>query len=536
MSAPLLFLPRDAAAVALGADRVADALQAALAASASADAPALVRNGTRGLLWLEPMLEVATSAGRVAFGPVAPEDVPSLLAAGLLQATPGTALPAPLAAHRLHLGPTEQIPYFARQQRVTFARVGVTDPLSLADYAAHGGWRGLDRALAMSPTAVVGEVIESGLRGRGGAAFPAGIKWKTVAAAPGARKAVVVNADEGDSGTFSDRMLMEGDPYALLEGMAIAGFAVGATVGYVYVRSEYPHAERALRDAVARATAAGILGAALRGHGPAFTVEIRRGAGSYVCGEETALLESLEGKRGIVRAKPPLPAHHGLFDWPTVINNVITLASVPAILADGAATYHAAGMGRSRGTLPFQLAGNIRFGGLVELPMGVTLRTLVEDFGGGTASGRPIKAIQVGGPLGAYIAPHQWDVPLDYEAYLALGATVGHGGVVVHDDTANLAGLARYAMDFCALESCGKCTPCRIGSTRGGEVIERLVAAPASLKAPQEALLRDLCDTMTLGSLCAMGGMTPFPVLSALNHYPEDFGLPRASAATPGAT
>ena len=521
-----LFVPRDAAALALGASGVAAALSEALAASGR---PArLVRNGSRGMLWLEPLLEVATPAGRVGFGPLEAADVPALVGAGLLEAGQSPTLPPALAAHPKYLGPVEAMPWFARQQRVTFARVGVIDPLSLEDHAAHGGWRGLDRALDLGPAAVVAEVIESGLRGRGGAAFPAGIKWKTVAAAPGAQKAVVVNADEGDSGTFSDRMLMEGDPYTLLEGMAIAGVAVGATRGYIYVRSEYPHAEAALVEAVARATAAGILGASLRGRGPAFHVEVRRGAGSYVCGEETALLESLEGKRGFVRAKPPLPAHHGLFGWPTVINNVITLASVPAILADGAEAYHAAGVGKSRGTLPFQVAGNVRFGGLVELPLGVTLRTLVEDFAGGTASGRPVKAIQVGGPLGAYIAPSEWDRPLDYDAYLAIGATVGHGGVVVHDDTANLASLARYAMHFCALESCGKCTPCRIGSTRGAEVIDRLVAGPEEQKPVQVALLRDLCQTMTLGSLCAMGGMTPFPVLSALDHYPEDFGLPRA--------
>jgi formate dehydrogenase iron-sulfur subunit len=532
MSEIKLYLPRDAAALALGATHVAAALAEGIAASGRT--AHLVRNGSRGMLWLEPMLEIATPAGRVAFGPLAAGDVPALFAAGLLDAATAAALPPALAAHPKCLGLTEAIPFFARQQRVTFVRVGVTDPLSLDDYAAHGGWRGLDRALSMAPAQVVGEVIESGLRGRGGAAFPAGIKWKTVAAAHGAQKAVVVNADEGDSGTFSDRMLMEGDPYMLLEGMAIAGLAVGATLGYVYLRSEYPHAEAALREAVLRATDAGILGGAVRGRGPAFHVEIRRGAGSYVCGEETALLESLEGKRGIVRAKPPLPAHHGLFGWPTVINNVITLASVPAILAHGAAAYHAAGVGRSRGTLPFQLAGNIRFGGLVELPMGVTLRTLVSDFGGGTASGRPIKAIQVGGPLGAYIAPSEWDRPLDYDAYLAIGATVGHGGVVVHDDSANLSGLARYAMQFCALESCGKCTPCRIGSTRGAEVIERLVSFPADKKPEQEVLLRDLCQTMTLGSLCAMGGMTPFPVLSALDHYPEDFGLARASGPAQG--
>jgi len=530
MSAATVWIPRDAAALAAGADEVMDALQDA--ADRRGLSPRVVRNGSRGLLWLEPLLEVATPGGRIAFGPVQASDVASLVDAGLLDdATALAGAPAALAAHPLWLGPTEQLPYFAKQQRITFARVGLIDPLSLDDYAAHGGWAGLDRALALAPAAVVGEVLESGLRGRGGAAFPAGIKWKTVAAAVAPRKAIVCNADEGDSGTFSDRMLMEGDPYTLVEGMAIAAVAVGATYGVIYIRSEYPQAEAALREAIARATAAGHIGAALRGKGPAFKLEVRRGAGSYVCGEETALLESIEGRRGIVRAKPPLPALQGLFGWPTVINNVITFASVPRILAGGAAAYHAFGAGRSRGTLPFQLAGNLKQGGLVELPFGVTLRELLFEFGGGSRSGRPIKAVQVGGPLGPYVPESRWDVPIDYEAYAAVGATVGHGGIVAHDDTANLAGLARYAMEFCALESCGKCTPCRIGSTRGVEVVERLVAAPVSQKAAQETLLRDLCDTMVAGSLCAMGGMTPFPVLSALDHYPEDFGLPR-----PGAT
>jgi len=527
MNAATVWIPRDAAALAAGAHEVADAL--ASLATRRGQAIDLRRNGSRGLLWLEPLLEVTTPQGRIAFGPVGVDDVAGLLDAGLLDAAAG--LPPALAAHPLHLGPTEAIPYFARQQRLTFARVGLTDPLSLDDYAAHGGWLGLDKALGMAPGAVVGEVIESGLRGRGGAAFPAGIKWKTVAAAQAPRKAVVCNADEGDSGTFSDRMLMEGDPYALIEGMAIAAVAVGATYGVIYIRSEYPHAEATLREAIAHATAAGHLGDRLRGAGPAFRLDVRRGAGSYVCGEETALLESLEGRRGIVRAKPPLPALHGLFGWPTVINNVITLASVPRVLAAGASAYHAFGAGRSRGTLPFQLAGNLRQGGLVEVPFGVTLRELLVDFGGGSRSGRPIKAVQVGGPLGPYVPEKHWDVPIDYEAYAAVGATVGHGGIVAHDDTANLAGLARYAMAFCALESCGKCTPCRIGSTRGVEVVERLVAAPVSQKRAHEALLRDLCDTMVAGSLCAMGGMTPFPVLSALDHYPEDFGLPRPAAA-----
>ena len=506
-----IFVPRDAAALAVGADAVAAALQTECACRDQAIE--LVRNGSRGMFWLEPLVEVVTPRGRVAYGPVTAGDVPGLLDAGLLHG----------GAHALNLGPTEQIPFLAKQERLTFRRMGVTDPLSLTDYAAHEGWEGLRRALTLDGTSIVEQVTQSGLRGRGGAAFPAGIKWQTVQQAQAAQKYVVCNADEGDSGTFSDRMVMEGDPYMLIEGMAIAALAVGATRGYVYIRSEYPHAIAAMREAIARAETAGFLGANLCGSGRAFHLEVRKAAGSYVCGEETAMLESLEGKRGIVRAKPPLPAIAGLFGQPTIINNVITLASVPLILARGAAFYRDYGMGRSRGTLPFQLAGNVMQGGLVEKAFGLTLRELLHDFGGGTASGRPIKAVQVGGPLGTYVPPSQWDIPLDYEAYAAVGAVLGHGGIVVHDDTADMSRLARYAMEFCAIESCGKCTPCRIGSTRGVEVIDRIRSNHN--RAQQVHLLRDLCDTMVHGSLCAMGGMTPYPVLSALNHYPQDFGL-----------
>jgi formate dehydrogenase iron-sulfur subunit len=373
----------------------------------------------------------------------------------------------------------------------------------------------------MAPAEIVQEVADSGLRGRGGAAFPTGIKWKTVLGATAAQKYIVCNADEGDSGTFSDRMVMEDDPFLLIEGMTIAGLAVGATYGYIYVRSEYPHAIAALNEAIATATTRGFLGDNILGFGKAFQLEVRMGAGAYVCGEETALLESLEGKRGIVRAKPPLPALQGLFGQPTVINNVITLASVPIVLARGAAFYKNFGQGRSLGTLPMQLAGNVRYGGLVEKAFGVTLRELLYDFGGGSASGRPIRAVQVGGPLGPYLPVSLLDTPLDYEALAAVGGTLGHGGIVAFDDTVDMARQARYSMEFCAIESCGKCTPCRIGSTRGVEVIDKIVAGEG--REQQIHLLRDLCDTMVNGSLCAMGSMTPLPVLSALNHFPQDF-------------
>jgi formate dehydrogenase iron-sulfur subunit len=506
-----VFVPRDTTAVSLGADAVADEI-ARLAAERRAPVR-IVRNGSRGLFWLEPLVEVQVAARRVAYGPVQPEDVPGLFDAGFLQG----------GMHRLALGPTADIAYLKSQERLTFARCGVIDPLSLEDYAAHGGWQGLRHAVAMQPADIVEQVVQSGLRGRGGAAFPAGIKWRTALNAPADRKYIVCNADEGDSGTFADRMLMEGDPYVLIEGMIIAGLAVGASAGYIYVRSEYPLAERALEQAIDRARGAGYLGHDVIGSGKAFELEVRRGAGAYICGEETSLLESLEGKRGQVRFKPPLPAIQGLFGKPTVVNNVVTLASVPIILERGAAFYRDFGTGRSRGTLTIQLAGNIRRGGLIERAFGLTLRELLYDYGGGSASGRPIRAVQVGGPLGAYLPESQFDTPLDYEAFAALNAMIGHGGVVAFDDRVDMARMARYAMEFCAVESCGKCTPCRIGSTRGVEVVDRIVRGER--RAENQELLRDLCDTMLHGSLCALGGMAPYPVLSALNHFPEDFGL-----------
>ncbi len=492
-----LYIPGDAGALALGADEVAAAITSH-AAKLKLDMN-IVRNGSRGLFWLEPLVEVVTAHGRVAYGPVTVVDVPTLFAADFQHG----------GKHPLRLGDIAVLPYLAKQHRVTMRRVGIVDPHSLADYLAHGGGKGLALARSLPPADIVNLVTDSGLRGRGGAAFPTGIKWQTVLDQSANQKYIVCNADEGDSGTVADRMLLEGDPFCVLEGMAIAALAVGASKGYIYVRSEYPHAYLALNAALA--VAGDWLGD--------FHIEVRMGAGAYVCGEETAMLESIEGKRGIVRNKPPLPAISGLFGQPTVINNVITIASVPDILALGAAFYCDLGVGSSRGTLPFQLAGNIKFGGLVEVPFGSTLRELLYDYGGGSRTGRPLRAVQVGGPLGAYLPASQFDTVLDYEAFAAIGAALGHGGIVAFDDTVDMAKQARYAMQFCAIESCGKCTPCRIGSTRGVEVIDRIRSGDVG----QIPLLRSLCDTMTHGSMCAMGGMTAYPVLSALDHFAEDF-------------
>jgi len=507
-----LFVPQDAAARAVGADRVAAALLSE--AGRKGLAIEVVRTGSRGLFWLEPMIEVATAEGRIAFGPVAVKDVPALLDGD-----------RPFSAgHPLYLGLPEDIPFLKRQTRITFARCGIVDPLSLADYRAHGGYRGLERARQFGPAATLAEVVKSGLRGRGGAGFPTGIKWKTVADTPADRKYIVCNADEGDSGTYADRMILEGDPFLLIEGMAIAGFAVGATKGYVYIRSEYPDAIRIMGRAIVLAQAEGLLGP-----GAGFDMEVRVGAGAYVCGEETSLLESLEGKRGQVRAKPPLPAHKGLFGRPTVINNLISLATVPAILAQGAQSYADLGMGRSRGTMPIQLAGNVKYGGLFEAAFGPTLGEIVEDIGGGTRNGRPVRAVQVGGPLGAYFPRNLFGTPFDYEAFAALDGLIGHGGVVVFDDRVDMARQARFALEFCAIESCGKCTPCRIGAVRGTETMDKIIRGERT--AANLALIADLCQTLKFGSLCALGGFTPYPVMSAIKHFPEDFNRPGLPAA-----
>ena len=507
MATTRIYVPRETSAVSVGADEVAVAI--AREAKQAGVNIELIRNGSWGASWLEPLVEVEVDGARIAYGNVTVEDVAGLFAAGLGR------------EHDKRLGPVNEIPYLINQDRWTFWRCGLTEPLSLEDFRLHQGFKALEKAFDGGPKAVLGAVTASGLRGRGGAGFPTGIKWQTVADTEADQKYIACNADEGDSGTFSDRLLMEGDPLGLIESMAIAGFAVGASKGYIYLRSEYPLTHRILTRALELARDGGWLGEDIQGSGFDFDIELHLGAGSYVCGEETAMLESLEGKKGIVRYKPPLPAHEGLFGKPTVVNNVVTLASVPNIVNLGGERYAGMGINRSKGTLAFQLAGNIRRGGLVEKSFGVTVRELIDDYGGGTASGRPVKAVQIGGPLGAYLPAEQLDTPLDYEAFTEIGAMIGHGGIVVFDDTADMAQQARFAMEFCAIESCGKCTPCRIGSTRGVEVIDRMIAGDS--RDENYDLLVELCDTMEDASLCAMGGMTPYPVRSVLRHFAEDF-------------
>lgn len=519
MSVTRVFVPRDAASVAVGANHIADAISEAI--NTSDRSVELLRNGSRGMLWLEPLLEIEHQDKRYGFGPVNPDEVAELLTDGLLS-NPDK------IEHAKALGPVDDLNWMQRQTRLTFARCGITDPISISDYQQLDGFKGLARAIALPPHAVVDEVKTSGLRGRGGAGFPTGIKWQTVLDAKAPQKYIICNADEGDSGTFADRMLMEGDPLCLIEGMVIAGIAVGATKGFIYLRSEYPHARIALEQAMANARETGFLGPAIAGSGYAFDIEIRIGAGSYVCGEETALLESLEGKRGQVRAKPPLPAHQGLFGKPTIVNNVLTLAAIPYILNNGARAYADVGFGKSRGTMPIQLAGNIKQGGLFETAFGITLGDLINDIGAGTATGKPVRAAQVGGPLGAYFPQHLFDTPFDYESFANRDGLIGHGGIVVFDDQVDMAEQARFAFEFCAIESCGKCTPCRIGAVRGEETMAHIIAGDRVEE--NMTLIADLCETMKYGSLCALGGFTPYPVMSAIRHFSEDFRSADAAA------
>lgn len=496
MSIPL-YVARETSALSVGIEEVlAKILEVGAARGIDFE---VIPTGGRGLHYLEPLIEVGEE--RMLFGPLEVAEITTLFEAGF----PG------LIDHPKCLGSVYELDFLKTQSRLVFGRVGNQSATDVS--LLRNGLNGLRAAEAMSPQGILSELGASMLRGRGGAGFPAHVKWQTVFDTPGDEKFIVCNADEGDAGTFSDRLLMEGDPFLLIEGMAIAALVTGARKGYIYLRSEYPLACEILGEALDVAREEKLLGE--------FDIELRIGAGSYVCGEETAMLESIEGKRGEVRSKPPLPAHAGLFGQPTLINNVITLASVPWILEHGGDTYAALGTGRSRGTLPVQLGGNVKRGGLVEVPFGITLRELVYDYGGGTISGKPVRAVQIGGPLGTYLPESALDVPLDYEALSALEGGVGHGGIIVFDDTVQMDRMARFAFEFCARESCGKCTPCRIGSVRGVEVMDKIIAGENV--EGNIALIEDLCETLREGSLCAMGGLTPQPVLAALKHFPQDF-------------
>ena len=501
-----IYIPKETSACSVGSELIAEKITDLAQGHKHIS---IIRNGSWGAFWLEPFIEIEKNGNRK-----------------------GTSY---LNKKISHLSSIEElfddfynsnpfnimdIDFIKRQTRLVFSRIGLYDPLDLNQYRNSHGYKGLEKSFEIGQQQTIDEIKKSGLNGRGGAAFPTAIKMQTVLDQESTIKYVACNADEGDGGTFSDRLIMECDPYSLIEGMTIAAYSVGASHGYIYLRSEYPLAKYFLTEAIKILKSHNLLGKNILGTNFSFDIELRIGAGSYVCGEETAMMESIEGKRGLVRSKPPLPAIKGLFNQPTLINNVITLASMSVILFHGKEIFSQFGSGKSVGTMPYQLCGNIKQGGLIEVPFGITLNEMIYDFGAGTFNEKPIHAVQIGGPLGFYLPAHLLNTPLTIEALMDLKGSLGHGGVIVFDDSTNMALQAKFAMDFCAVESCGKCTPCRIGSVRGVELIDKIYNGTA-VKADR-ILLEELCETMETTSLCAMGGMTPNPVRSIMKYFPNE--------------
>jgi bidirectional [NiFe] hydrogenase diaphorase subunit len=414
------------------------------------------------------------------------------------------------------------VPFFTRQKKIVLENSGVVDPERIEDYIAAGGYSAFMRVLTeMTPPQVIEEVVKSGLRGRGGAGYPTGLKWSTVSKAVGKVKYAICNADEGDPGAFMDRSVLESDPHRVLEGMLIAGYAVGASEGFIYVRAEYPLAIKRLRTAIRQAEKLGVIGHNICGTRFSFGMDLRLGAGAFVCGEETALIASVEGKRGAPRPRPPYPAQQGLFGEPTLINNVETYANIPPILRNGGDWYAMIGSEKSKGTKVFALAGRVENTGLVEVPMGITLREIVFDIGGGIPNGRQYKAVQTGGPSGGCIPAEFLDMPVDYESLARVGSIMGSGGMIVMDDTSCMVDVAKFFMDFCMTESCGKCIPCRVGTYQMHELLQKITslhATPEDIK-----LLEQLSDLLKNTSLCGLGQSAPNPVLSTLRYFAEEY-------------
>ncbi|MCB8988473.1 MAG: NADH-quinone oxidoreductase subunit NuoF [Ardenticatenaceae bacterium] len=413
------------------------------------------------------------------------------------------------------------VPFFQRQTKIVLENCGEIDPERIEEYIAAEGYQGLLTAVTeMSPNEVIDEIVRSGLRGRGGGGYPTGLKWTTVAKMDGPTKYVICNADEGDPGAFMDRSVLESDPHRVLEGMAIAGYAVGATEGYIYVRGEYPLAVERLKIAIRQANRLGVLGSKVCGTTFDFNVHIRLGAGAFVCGEETALIASIEGKRGTPRPRPPYPAEFGLWGKPTLINNVETFANVPAILRKGGAWYAGIGTEKSKGTKVFALAGSIQNTGLIEVPMGMSLREIIYDIGGGVPTGA-CKAVQTGGPSGGCIPADYFDTPVDYESLKALGSIMGSGGMIIMDESSSMVDVARYFMEFCMTESCGKCIPCRVGTVHMHNLLDKIYKGEARCK--DLDMLEKLCDMVMNTSLCGLGQTAPNPVLSTLRYFRHEY-------------
>jgi len=500
-----IFIPNETSANSVGAQYIYEVISKLI----NNNNIEIIRNSSWGAFWLEPYIEIEKEGIRrgVSYRNVDLSDLTTIEDFFI-------------DFNKREPFDIQSIDFIKKQNRLVFSRIGHHDPLDIDSYKNTKGYKSLLNSLKIGPQETINTIKRSGLTGRGGAAFPTGIKMQTVFDQDNPIKYLACNADEGDGGTFSDRLVMESDPFSLIEGMTIAAYAVGASKGYIYLRSEYPLAKTFLLQAIEIAIENNFLGKNIQNSDFDFNIDLRIGAGSYVCGEETAMMESIEGRRGLVRSKPPLPAISGLFKKPTLINNVVTLATIPMLLDSDEDDFSKIGSNKSMGTMPFQLSGNIKHSGLIETRFDISLEELVRDFGSGTKSGNPIHAIQIGGPLGIYLSSSMLNTSLTIEALQELKGSIGHGGIIVFDNTVDMAEQAKFAMEFCVKESCGKCTPCRIGSVRGVEIINRLQKNKAN--ADDANLLNDLCETMEATSLCAMGGMTPNPIRSIIEFFPNE--------------
>jgi bidirectional [NiFe] hydrogenase diaphorase subunit len=506
-----------AGCVSANANAVKDALEKAVADGGLQDQIEVRSVGCLRLCCEGPL--VVADPNPVLYEQVTPDDAPSIV--GALNGGPCAVKTGDLNA-----------PFFAGQLGVVLENSGLIDPDRIESYIAVDGYLALRNVLReMTPSDVVQAITRSGLRGRGGAGYPTGLKWATVAKTSGTRKFVICNADEGDPGAFMDRSVLESDPHRLIEGMIIAGYAVGAEQGFIYVRAEYPLAIERLQTAIRQAKQRGLLGSGVFESPLNFNIEIRIGAGAFVCGEETALMTSIEGRRGLPRPRPPFPAESGLFGQPTLINNVETLANVVPIILKGADWYASIGTERSKGTKVFALAGKITNTGLIEVPMGTSLRQIVEEMGGGAPDGNTIKAVQTGGPSGGCVPASALDTPVDYESLSQLGSIMGSGGMIVMDQTTNMVDVARFFMEFCMDESCGKCIPCRAGTVQLHELLKKILAQKATAMDLQQ--LEELCDLVKHTSLCGLGQTAPNPVLSTLRYFREEYLQRLQPARTP---
>ena len=503
-----------------GSQRIIDRLEKEIAAQGLSEEVGVVKTGCFGLCALGPIMIVYPEG--TFYSMVQEDDIPEIVAEHLLKGRVVTRLLYEETTKTDKITPLNETDFYKKQHRVALRNCGVINPEDIEEYIGTGGYEALGIVLTeKKPEDVIQILLDSGLRGRGGAGFPTGLKWKFAAANEADQKYVCCNADEGDPGAFMDRSILEGDPHAVLEAMAIAGYAIGASQGYIYVRAEYPIAVKRLEIAIAQAREYGLLGENIFESGFNFDIELRLGAGAFVCGEETALMTSIEGSRGEPRPRPPFPALKGLFQKPTILNNVETFANIPQIIVNGPEWFASMGTEKSKGTKVFALGGKINNTGLVEIPMGTTLREIVEEIGGGIPGGKKFKAAQTGGPSGGCIPAEHLDVPIDYDNLIAIGSMMGSGGLIIMDEDTCMVDIAKFFLEFTVDESCGKCTPCRIGTRRMLEILEKITKGQAEMEDLDR--LEELCNHLKTSSLCALGQTAPNPVLSTLRYFRDEY-------------